>query len=119
MPALDLEIRRRVADYLAGAETLEAFRQWFLPATWNIERYADAATVTLVREIDLLLAEFEHGDWSTTELADKLRPLVTRYSFSIGSRVSTESTSTSQSFGAVSYGRPAGHVDIRPVTVSG
>ncbi len=33
--AFDLEIRDRLADYLAGTSTLAGFKSWFFPATWD------------------------------------------------------------------------------------
>jgi hypothetical protein len=84
MTPLDLEIRSRLSDYLGRKTRLKDFQQWFTPQAWNIEKRADAATASLVREIDLLLAEFAHGDWTEAEFVEKLRPFVTKYTFRIG-----------------------------------
>lgn len=82
--SLDLEVRSRLADSLGGKTTLEAFRQWFVLQAWNIEKRADSVTAGLVREIELLLAEYGHGDWTEAELVEKLRPFVTEYTFRVG-----------------------------------
>lgn len=76
MAALDAEIRGRLARYLAGDLDLRAFRDWLVPFAWNIERRADAATAELVHEIDLVLAEFDHGDWTEEEVRQHLLPLI-------------------------------------------
>jgi hypothetical protein len=100
MMPFDLEIRSRLADYLGGKARLQDFRQWLVPQAWNVEKRADSATASLVREIDLLLAEFDHGDWVEAELIEKLRPFVTEYTFQIGDPiVATSSTTEIQQIG--------------------
>ncbi len=77
MAALDEEIiREHVSRYLAGEIDLRAFRDWFVPFAWNIERRASTETAEVVHQIDLVLSEFEHGDWSEAEVRDHLAPLV-------------------------------------------
>lgn len=96
---LDLEIRSRLADYLGGKVGLQDFRQWLLPQAWNIERRADSATASLVREIELLLAETDHGDWTEAELIEKLSPFVTAYTFRIGEPIVATSITETQQIG--------------------
>jgi hypothetical protein len=76
MPFLDLEIREQLARYIAGDISLGAFREWFSPRAWNIDQRADASTARVVHEIDLMLAEFDHGDWTEEEVKRLLNPLV-------------------------------------------
>lgn len=119
MEPLDLEIRRRVADYLAGTRSIHDFREWFGTVTWNIEQRESPSTAALAREIELLLAEYEHGDWSDIELAEKLTPLVTRYSFNVGHSMITGSTSVVQQFARITPVAPlSARVDIRFAGVS-
>lgn len=80
MEHLDLEIRRHLADYLAGKTPIEEFRRWFVPEAWNVHKRADLGTVDLAHEVDLLLAEFDHGDWTEPELRERLGPLANRTS---------------------------------------
>jgi hypothetical protein len=94
MMPLDLEIRSRLAEYLGGKAHLQDFRQWLVPQAWNVEKRADSATASLIREIDLLLAECDHGDWTEAELLEKLRPFVTAYIFRVGEPVPTMSSTT-------------------------
>lgn len=76
MAALDEEIREQLSRFLAGDIDLRAFRDWFVPFAWNIEKRANAGTAEVVHQIDLVLSEFEHGDWSEAEMRDHLVPLV-------------------------------------------
>ena len=76
MSALDLEILEQLARYIAGDISLGAFREWFSPLAWNIDRRADAHTVRIVHDIDLALAEFDHGDWTEDEIKQQFSPLV-------------------------------------------
>ena len=94
MTPLDLEIRSRLADYLGGRTGLQDLQQWVTTQAWNIEKRADSATASLVREIDLFLAEFAHGDWTDVELAEKLRPFVTAYTFRVGEPIVAMSSIT-------------------------
>jgi len=70
------EIREHLARYLAGETTLDAFGNWFVPATWNVDRTEDRETIDLTYEIILRLAEYSNGDCSEAQLKDLLRPLV-------------------------------------------
>ena len=94
MEVLDLTIRGQLAEYLSGRQRLQAFRSWLLHYAWNIERRADLETAKLAREIELLLAEFDHGDWTEVELVAKLRPFVTTYTFRIGEPIVAMSSIT-------------------------
>ena len=76
MSAFDLEIREQLARYVAGDISLSAFREWFSPQAWNIDRRADTLTSQMVHEIDLVLAEFDHGDWIEEEVKRHFIPLV-------------------------------------------
>ena len=68
MSVLWLEIHERVARYMAGDISLPAFREWFYPQAWNVDRRADTLTSQMVHEIDLILAEFDRGDWTEAEV---------------------------------------------------
>lgn len=77
MPVLDLEIREQLARYIAGDIRLGAFREWFSPQAWNIDQRADIPTARMVHEIDLVLAEFDHGDWTEEEVKRLFTSLLT------------------------------------------
>ena len=76
MSALDLEIREQLTRYIAGDISLSTFREWFSPMAWNIDQRADIPTARIVHEIDLGLAEFDHGDWSEEEVKRLFNSLV-------------------------------------------
>src|SRR5437870_1018722 len=76
MEAVELEIREQLARYLSGKIALQAFRDWFLPEAWNIDQRAGAASAGLAHEVELLLSEFEHGDWTEDELKRRFRSLL-------------------------------------------
>lgn len=84
MENLGFEIRKQVARYLAGGLAIADFHAAVVPLIWNIERRADPEAVSLGREVELLLAETEHGDWTEDELRERLAPMVTNYIVSMG-----------------------------------
>lgn len=55
---------------------MAAFNEWFVPATWSVDREADQATIDLTYEIILRLAECANGDCTEAELKLILHPLV-------------------------------------------
>lgn len=97
--SFELDVRERLVHYLAGEAALAEFRAWFIEEAWNIDKRATAATARLVHQIELLLAEHEHGDWTEAELRRELAPLVTEYSLVIGDpQVSAQTSSGSISW---------------------
>ena len=72
---MESEIRRRLKDYLSGRLSIQAFQEWFVPATWDIEKQASENLRRLVYGIELRLAEYTNGHWSPAELKDYLQPL--------------------------------------------
>lgn len=97
--SLEVDVRERLARYLANETALAEFRGWFIAEAWNIDKRSTAATARLVHQIELLLAEHEHGDWTEPELRRELAPLVTEYSLVIGEpQVSAQASSGSISW---------------------
>ena len=74
--SLAAEIRRRLAQYLAGEISLETFDRWFVPATRDIDATNDPDASALTWEIYLLLAEYTRGDRSDDDLRAALAPLL-------------------------------------------
>jgi hypothetical protein len=70
----DLEIRGKLADYLAGELPLRDFDRWFTAATWDT---ADAESVA--GEIELAIDEYTSAHWTEAELHRLLDPLATEY----------------------------------------
>jgi hypothetical protein len=74
--SLNHDIRHQLARYLTGEISLEVFGDWFVPATWDIDKTGDQPTIDLTYEIILRLAEYSNGDCTEGELKQILRPLV-------------------------------------------
>jgi hypothetical protein len=60
------QIRRYLADWLAGRISLSQFEDWFVPATWNIQ--GSENLVNFVDEIELNLSEYSGGYLSKQQL---------------------------------------------------
>lgn len=73
---LAAEIRGHLTDYLSGTLSLQAFQDWLVGATWNVELSDDAAATELTYSIKLSLAEHAAGDISDFELREDLLSLV-------------------------------------------
>lgn len=91
---LDLKIRTRLAQYVAGEIPLSEFHDWLTRATWDVPTDADPALRDLVYQLKLRLAEFTNGHWAEDELIALFRPFLERYSFSVGVHTATASTSS-------------------------
>jgi hypothetical protein len=73
---LQLEIISHLRSYLSGEIDANAFREWFLGETWEIDGTDDEAAKETSYEIELRFAEYSNGDWSEHEFKDLLRSLV-------------------------------------------
>lgn len=69
-------IRERLASYLRGETTLQAFDAWFVPATWEIRHEDDPEAADMTNEIYLRIAEYSLGHRTEEELKGFFRPLV-------------------------------------------
>ena len=75
-----LTIQEQLGRFVSGDLALEKFRDWFTPATWNIDDESTEDARELSYEIEHRLAEFTHGDWDEQELKLLLRPFAERRS---------------------------------------
>ena len=73
MDAFDISLREQLARYLAGETTLQKFREWFVPAVWNLTAESQLLS-PVTRRVELRLAEYLNGSWSE----DDLKSLFTR-----------------------------------------
>jgi hypothetical protein len=78
--SLFVELQRQLQRYVAGELGLDAFRDWFTPATWGIDQTKDITGRELAYEIEHRLAEYTNGDWDELELKQLLRPFAERRS---------------------------------------
>jgi hypothetical protein len=75
MNGLAIEIRRRLAEYLASEISLIEFEEWFVSKSWTVTPAA-VEVYALVGSIELALAEFTSAHADEPELRSLLRPLV-------------------------------------------
>jgi len=81
---LDTEIRARLGRYLRGEDTLDAFREWFTPATWDVGQSGNTAAVELSNHIHHIIAEHVTGAITRGRMNERLRPLRETYIASYG-----------------------------------
>lgn len=93
----DYEIRKQLVCYLTSETSLEDFEDWFVARSWNFHEAENPLLLELACEIELLLAEFSNGHWTESDLKERLRPFITRYSvdYGTGSNVVTRTLSGS------------------------
>lgn len=75
MGELELALRRLATRYLAGEIQLAEVHAWVAAEAWNIDARADATVAQLYHDVELLLAEHGHGDWTEDEIKDRLVPI--------------------------------------------
>ena len=73
---IDSEIRDRLSRYLSGETAWRDFEDWFVSATWDIEKSGNSSAIELTHEIELRFAEFSNGHRTESDLHAKLRPLL-------------------------------------------
>lgn len=123
MEDLGFELRKQLIRYLAGGLGISDFHAAVTPLFWNIEKRADQAAADLGREIELLLAETAHGDWTEDELRERLSPMVTNYVVSMGAAPAFSSVNsvTVSQVNLSESGHPEAQTrffDISPATAS-
>ena len=91
---LELQIRSRIIGFLSGKVDAPALSRWLGSATWEIDRWAPVDAVELGHSLQLVLDEFQHGDWNSEELRSQLRGLVGVVDLTEPTVVSTRSGST-------------------------
>ena len=74
------QIKEQLRPFVSGDLALDVFRDWFTPATWNIDAASMPDARELSYEIEHRLAEFTNGDWDEQELKLLLRPFAERRS---------------------------------------
>ena len=90
----ELEIRDKLAGYLAGEMALDVFEDWFALALLKVNEIGNAAAIDLAYGIELLLAEFSGGYWTEGQLHKILLPFVQSYTVGEWDEIHTASFST-------------------------
>lgn len=83
---LQAEIRQQVGRYLSQQIPIRELWSWTQEHFWDIDNREASETARMAHDVELLLFETAHGDWTEHELREKLRPVVSRYEFSFGRR---------------------------------
>jgi hypothetical protein len=79
----DNEIRDKLGSYLLGEVSLEDFKDWFVPFSWNVEHNNNQTATNMVYEIELRLAEYSNNYWNENELKNLLSPIAESYNINI------------------------------------
>jgi hypothetical protein len=57
--SLALDIRKNLAEYLAGSLSLTALKDWFVGATWNVDETNDSDAINLTYDVWHAFAEYD------------------------------------------------------------
>lgn len=76
MSDLEWQTRTQIARALAGEMDLAGLDRWLAAAAWEAENQGGSGEGALARQAQLVLDEFQHGDWSDEELNSQLRGMV-------------------------------------------
>jgi hypothetical protein len=71
-----LEIRRHLARYLSGRDSLDDFEEWFAPVGWAADEASDPVVRELAESVLLLISEFARAHWTELALKTRLQPLL-------------------------------------------
>ena len=71
MSDVELQLRSMVSRYLGGERDVRTLYDWVVRMSWELRD--DAPGTERLRDIELFLEEFQHGDWSEEELQSHLR----------------------------------------------
>jgi hypothetical protein len=73
---LEIQITNQAVRCIEGDSSLEQFREWFVPASLDIEISGNPSAVALAHRIDGILAEASSAHWSDSEIVDALARIV-------------------------------------------
>jgi hypothetical protein len=74
-PLLDLQIYAWISRYLSGAASLDEFEDWFVPATWEVERTGLLPAIELATPIRTALVELSVGEIDEADFRSLLSSL--------------------------------------------
>lgn len=93
---LEQEIRKHLIQYLAGKISLDEFKHWFVPNTWDIHLADESAAAALAYEIDHRLNEHSSEHLLEPQLRRELSELLSHATISFGSVPVTTITNSSR-----------------------
>lgn len=89
---IDLEIRQEIARYIAGQQDARELEDWLENVAWDLEdQPGRALAATALR----LLAEHSNGDWTDSELREKLGAVSRIYAFDQAPRAAVSGSASS------------------------
>lgn len=79
----EAQIRKHLANYLAGSESLDDFEDWLVEHSWNMHLDSSGSAQELVNQIELRLSEHSSGHLSDTKLRQELHQFLENYSVTV------------------------------------
>jgi hypothetical protein len=76
MASLLDQICRQIERCISGQTSLDEFRAWFVPISWNIEDCGEPDTIQLAFRIDGILSEASSGQWTDHDIVEELAGIV-------------------------------------------
>ena len=74
---IENQIRQKLWSYANEKVSLDEFRAWFVPLSWNIEDSREPQAIQLAHQIDGILAEASSADWTEADIYEELsRPFL-------------------------------------------
>jgi hypothetical protein len=70
--SIETQIRKSLWELAMSQMSLDGFRDWFVPISWNIEKTREPEAIELAHYIDGVLAEASSGAWTEDELREEL-----------------------------------------------
>ncbi|MGA3190079.1 MAG: hypothetical protein ABSF22_23475 [Bryobacteraceae bacterium] len=80
MTDLHLQILVELGKCVDQRVSLDTFRQWLVPRSFDIEQSGQADAIELVHHIDGILAEASSAGWSDADLRDEMAKVVREHS---------------------------------------
>lgn len=74
--SLEQRIREHIASFVAGRESRDDFRDWFVHVTPGFPVYDDPALDDLASEVELAFAEASNGTFDDDDLRQELAHLI-------------------------------------------
>ncbi|SRR6266852_4440143 len=93
---LELELRRKLIQYILGNISLREFQQWFVPTTWDIHLSTEPGAIDLTYKVELRLAEYTSGHLPENQLRREFGELLSKATFSMSSSPLIQTSSSSQ-----------------------
>jgi hypothetical protein len=70
------DIRNRAHSWIEGRTTFRQFEDWFVPATWNVDKVGNPDIEQLADMIDLYMSEYTDGVLGEDELKGEVAKLI-------------------------------------------